>query len=613
MIGPFAGAAKTGGGGSSHVVPEYTVKPVDGITSRVGPNVAVTYNDGSDPAAAATAAASADVAVVMVGDNETEGSDRPSLALSGNQDALVEAVAAANPHTVVVVKSGGPVLMPWADQVPAIVEAWYPGEEDGNVVAAVLFGDVNPSGKLPISFPKANGDVPAHTPQQYPGVNGTAVYSEGLQVGYRWYDGQNIEPLFPFGYGLSYTTFAFSHLTVTPVLAPHGHVNVGVDVTNIGTRAGADVAQVYVSDPAAVGEPPKQLKGFQKVTLAPGETKHVTLTLDERAFSTWDSAAQNWGTADGHYGILVGDSSRSLPLRGDVTIPRTLGTQAVGIAAPGIAAAGSTASATTTFTNTGDFPLGDVHIGLNAPSGWAAHATSPASFAVVAPRSSVHTTWQVSVPASVGPGRFTLNASASYHGGSGASPATATADVNVPFASLAAAYDNTGITDDANPSAGAFASSGKTFSAQALATAGIAGGPVSFGGASFAWPATTGQPDNVEANGQVIAASGSGNALSFLGASTNGTQGGTGTIYFTDGTSEPFQLSFSDWWVPASTDQIVATATYINQPTGRFDHAASVYFASVPLPAGKSVAAVALPTTGTSPNPGLHVFAMAVS
>ena len=228
------------------------------------------------------------------------------------------------------------------------------------------------------------------------------------------------------------------------MLAPRGTVRVGVDVTNTGTRAGADVAQVYVADPAAVGEPPRQLKGFQKVMLAPGQTKHLTFTLDERAFSTWDSAAQNWGTADGHYGILVGDSSRSLPLRGDVTIPRTLGTQAVAVSAPGIAAAGSTAPATTTFTNTGDFAVGDVHVGLHAPSGWAAHATSPASFAVVAPRSSVHTTWQVSVPATAGPGRFTLTRARRISGGSGASPATATGDVNVPFASLAAAYDNTG-------------------------------------------------------------------------------------------------------------------------------------------------------------------------
>ena len=317
VIGPFAGAAKTGGGGSSHVDPLYTVTPVAGIQQRI-PGATVSYSDGSDPAAAAALAARSDVAVVMVGDDETEGKDRPSMALSGNQDQLVAAVAAANPHTVVVVKSGAPVLMPWVKQVPAIVESWYPGEEDGNAVAAVLFGEVNPSGKLPITFPAAAGDVPAHTPQQYPGVNGTAVYSEGLDIGYRWYDAKNIAPLFPFGFGLSYTTFRLSHLRVSPTLDRSGQVTVSVDVTNTGTRAGADVAQVYVDDPAAAGEPPLQLKGFQKVSLRPGQTTRVCLQLDRRAFSVWDTASQSWRTVPGEYHVRVGDSSANLPLSAGV-------------------------------------------------------------------------------------------------------------------------------------------------------------------------------------------------------------------------------------------------------------------------------------------------------
>ncbi|HVV22555.1 MAG TPA: glycoside hydrolase family 3 C-terminal domain-containing protein, partial [Pseudonocardiaceae bacterium] len=355
VIGPYAGAAKTGGGGSSHVNPTYTVAPVAGIQARV-PNATVSYDDGSDPATAAALAARSDVAIVMVGDNETEGSDRPSMALSGNQDQLVEAVAAANPHTVVVVKSGAPVLMPWVNQVPAIVESWYPGEEDGNAVAAVLFGDVNPSGKLPITFPAAAGDVPAHTPQQYPGVNGTAVYSEGLDVGYRWYDSQHIAPLFPFGYGLSYTTFRLSHLTVTPVLGLGGHVTVSVDVTNTGKRTGADVAQVYVDDPAAAGEPPLQLKGFQKVTLKPGQTRRVSMRLDQRAFSIWNTPAQAWTTVDGTYQVKVGDSSANLPLHAPVVVPHTVGTQAETVSAPAVTDAGGTVDVTTTFANTGDFP-----------------------------------------------------------------------------------------------------------------------------------------------------------------------------------------------------------------------------------------------------------------
>jgi beta-glucosidase len=318
VIGPYAGAAKTGGGGSSHVVPEYTVSPVQGIQNRVGTGVTVSYNDGSDATSAATTAKSADVAVVMVGDDETEGSDRSTLALSGNQDQLVESVAAANPHTVVVVKSGGPVLMPWLSQVPAVVEAWYPGQEDGNAVAAILFGDANPSGKLPVTFPRADADTPAHTPQQWPGVNGTAVYSEGLQVGYRWYDAQNITPMFPFGYGLSYTTFGFSHLTVSR--GHGGQVTAGADVTNTGHRPGAEVAQLYVTDPAGAGEPPKQLKGFRKVSLQPGQTAHVTFVLDQRAFSVWDSATQAWTVPVGTYHVLVGDSSRNLPLQAPVVM-----------------------------------------------------------------------------------------------------------------------------------------------------------------------------------------------------------------------------------------------------------------------------------------------------
>ncbi|MFL6073159.1 MAG: glycoside hydrolase family 3 C-terminal domain-containing protein [Mycobacteriales bacterium] len=315
VIGPYAGAAHTGGGGSSAVTPLYTVTPVQGITSHLPAGATVSYADGSDPAAAAQLAASADVALVMVGNKDKEGGDRPNLSLpagAGNQDALVSAVAAANPHTVVVLKTGGPVLMPWLSQVPAVLESWYPGEEDGNVVADLLFGQANPSGKLPMSFPAAEADTPAHTPQQYPGVNGTAVYSEGLQVGYRWYDTQGVEPLFPFGYGLSYTTFRVDHLTVPSRVNGHGTVRVGVDVTNTGTRAGAEVVQVYVADPAAAGEPARQLRAFAKVSLRPGQTRHLTLALDQHTFSIWDTAANGWRTVPGRYTVYAGDSSRNL-------------------------------------------------------------------------------------------------------------------------------------------------------------------------------------------------------------------------------------------------------------------------------------------------------------
>ncbi|MEV6826358.1 glycoside hydrolase family 3 C-terminal domain-containing protein [Amycolatopsis sp. NPDC051102] len=311
LIGPFATKAKTGGGGSSAVIPTSTVDPLPGLQQRV-PGAAVTLDDGSDPARAAALARTADVSVAMVGDNEAEGKDRASLALDGNQDALVAAVAEANPHTVVVVKSGGPVLMPWASRVPSILQAWYPGQQDGAAVASVLFGDVNPSAKLPITFPAADADTPANTPAQFPGVNGVATYSEGLQIGYRWFDAQERTPLFPFGHGLSYTTFAFSDLKVRNT---GDGATATFTVRNTGRRAGAEVAQLYLGFPAAAGEPPRQLKGFSRVSLAPGRSQRVTIHLDTRDFSVWDTGHHAWQPVRGAFTVSVGDSSRSLPLQ----------------------------------------------------------------------------------------------------------------------------------------------------------------------------------------------------------------------------------------------------------------------------------------------------------
>jgi beta-glucosidase len=330
LIGPYAGAAVTGGTGSSKVRPLYTVKPLDGLKKRVGTGVTVTYTDGNDTAAAAAAARSATVAIVMVGEVSGEGEthERANLSLAGNQNALVSAVAKANPKTVVVLKSGGPVLMPWLGVVPAVVEAWYPGEEDGSAVAAILFGDFNPSAKLPMTFPRREADLPTKTPEQYPGIKGadghyTAKYSEGVFVGYRHYDRNGITPLFPFGHGLSYTTYAYSGLTVTP--ASDGTVTVAADVTNTGSRFGGEIVQLYVGAPsgAPVPIPPQQLKGFQKARVAPGQTVRVTFQLDQRAFSYWDVASHSWKVTAGTYPILVGSSSRDIRLRGNVTLPAT--------------------------------------------------------------------------------------------------------------------------------------------------------------------------------------------------------------------------------------------------------------------------------------------------
>ncbi|MCO5997192.1 glycoside hydrolase family 3 C-terminal domain-containing protein [Actinoallomurus rhizosphaericola] len=320
VVGPYAQVAHPGGGGSSHVDPLYTVSPVEGIAKRAGAGVTVRSSDGSDPAEAVKLAGSSDVAVVIVGDAEKEGTDRTSLSLPAGQDLLVRSVVAANPHTIVVLDSGAPVLMPWLDGVPAVLEAWYPGEEDGNALAALLFGDVNPSGKLPVTFPRSESQTPTSTPDRYPGVNGDVNYSERLEVGYRWYDAQGEQPLFPFGYGLSYTSFAFRHLKVSPHPDGHGRVTVSVDVRNTGSRTGAEVAQVYVSAPPSAGEPPRQLKGFVKVTLRPGRTTRVTVPLDARAFSVWDAASQRWTTVGGRHLVSVGDSSRNLPLSAPVLV-----------------------------------------------------------------------------------------------------------------------------------------------------------------------------------------------------------------------------------------------------------------------------------------------------
>jgi beta-glucosidase len=259
--------------------------------------------------------------VVFAGDETSEGIDRPNLELPGFQDQLISAVAAVNPRTVVVLNTGDPVLMPWLSRVKGVVEAWYPGEEDGNAISAVLFGHVNPSGKLPITFPSSESDVPANTPQQWPGVNGVATYSEGLNVGYRYDDATGQTPLFPFGFGLSYTTFAFSSLRVHGGSA--GRVEISARVTNTGSRAGTEVAQLYVGDPSSIGEPPRQLRGFQQVTLKPGESESVRFTLTGSSVAYWDTATSAWAVAPGAYQVFVGDSSAlaDLPLQGSFTLP----------------------------------------------------------------------------------------------------------------------------------------------------------------------------------------------------------------------------------------------------------------------------------------------------
>jgi beta-glucosidase len=348
VIGDDAGpGAISSGGGSASVTAPYVITPFQGIAARAGIRTAVRYApgnpppDGDLPATPATAfpgglaarwqdatplldqavnaARSADVAVVFAGYDESEGTDRDSVSLAPATDTLIEAVARANPRTVVVLNTGSAVTMPWLRSVPAMFEAWYPGQEDGNAIAALLFGDVNPSGKLPVTFPRSLADVPARTPQQWPGAGGRVDYSEGLLVGYRWYDAEHIQPEFPFGFGLSYTSFRLAHLAVTPP-GRRGTVTVRLSVTNTGRVPGAETVQVYVGDPASAGEPPRQLKGFRKVQLRPGETRQVRIQLDRRAFAYWNSPAGSWAVAPGSYQIMAGTSSASLPLHAAIRL-----------------------------------------------------------------------------------------------------------------------------------------------------------------------------------------------------------------------------------------------------------------------------------------------------
>jgi beta-glucosidase len=264
--------------------------------------------------AAVETARRASVAVVFAGDFNSEAFDRPSLDLPGDENALIAAVAAANPHTVVVLNTGGPVLMPWLPSVSGVVEAWYPGEEDGNAIAALLYGTVDPSGRLPVTFPATNSQTAVDTPAQWPGVDLTSTYSEGLEVGYRYDHANRIQPLFPFGYGLAYTRFTLSHLTVSR--SPAG-VILTVKVTNDGSRAGTDVPQAYLTYPSAAGEPPGQLVAFQPVTMARGLSRTVTLSVPSSAFEAFLSGT--WTTVPGAYTLAVGESSSDLPL--SVSLP----------------------------------------------------------------------------------------------------------------------------------------------------------------------------------------------------------------------------------------------------------------------------------------------------
>ncbi len=353
-------------------------------------------------AQAVAAAKSASSAVVVVSDDtESEATDRPNLELPSAQNELISAVAAVNPHTVVVVDAGAPVVMPWLRQVAAVLDAWYPGETSGTSLARVLFGQVNPSGHLPVTFPESLAQVPASTASQFPGTGTTVQYSEGVDVGYRWYDAKNLHPLFPFGYGLSYTHFAFRDLHVSDSVTDGVHdVHVTATITNVGNRAGSDVVQLYLTDPAAAGEPPRQLVGFDRVTLGPGQSVPVRFTITPRDSWWWDEAAAGWSQSTGTYGVFVGDSSSlaNLPLRGTFHMTTTPAARQVRIDAPSAMAPGRPAKVVVKLTASGNETLHRVRLSLQLPQGWSQHVVGRSVFGLLPPSGTPSATFTVTPP-----------------------------------------------------------------------------------------------------------------------------------------------------------------------------------------------------------------------
>ena len=350
VIGSHADVGVLSGGGSAQVdapggnaVPPPPGAPRRGIFGNVvwhpssplkairakASNATVQYDAGTDPAAAAAVAKSADVAIVFANQPTSEGEDVDTLSLPDNQDAVISAVAAANPHTVVVLETGGAVTMPWLDRVNAVLEAWYPGIRGGEAIANLLFGNVNPSAKLPLTFPASEADLPrpklaqqptagpADMKPMFPGAQFKVntrpfelAYDEGLKVGYKWYEAEDKQPLFAFGHGLSYTTFSYSDLKLTPGSTP----SLSFTVRNTGSRAGAEVAQVYSRLPEAAGEPFNRLVAWDKINLAPDESKTVTLSIDPQYLSIFNVDKDAWELVPGEYQFHVGGSSRDLPL-----------------------------------------------------------------------------------------------------------------------------------------------------------------------------------------------------------------------------------------------------------------------------------------------------------
>ena len=741
ILGDLANTVSLGGYSGA---PSLRVSAVQGITAAVkavNPNANVVF----DPAGTSTTATSpavlsaqtqadiqsADLVIVFVGTDASvagEGHDRATLAMPGNYDSLIDQVAAlGNPRMALVIQSDGPVVIDNEQaKFPAILFSGYNGESQGTALADVLFGNQDPSGHLDFTWYSDDSQLPdmsnyGLTPSATGGLGRTYMYFTGT-------------PTYPFGYGLSYTSFHFSNLQLNaPSVPASGTVTARFTVTNTGMQAGAAVAQLYVATPFSVPGvtlPAKRLEGFQKTgLLQPGQSQAVSLTVKVPDLAFWNQQAAKWVVYDGPYQFQLGyDSSniaatqtvnvsgaltptvkyvtvqpqnliykpgdtidltgknqwiaddtnhsleqRNLAVTADnvieavnsdgsfvtlstahvtyssgnpaiatvspagivkamwpgvatirVTVNGVTGSavivvqQPLVVGAPQVAGAGTTFPATTTLADTGATRLKSITLSLTAPSGWAVTAASPSSFASVSPGRTVETTWNVTTPST--PGSYQLTAQATYQLGTAQATATNVSDIAIAYGSLTAAFANPGISDDSNPSAGNLDGGGLSYSSQALTAAGLApGATTTDGDLSFTWPAAPpGTSDNVVAGGQTIALSGSGTTLGFLGTGDYGTASGTGTIIYSDGSTQSFNLSFADWWAnnPTAGDGIAATAAYLNGSSGRVNHSVSVYYASVSLQQGKTVQYVTLPdvnSQATSGQVAMHIFAISLT
>jgi beta-glucosidase-like glycosyl hydrolase len=739
VVGDLAGKVTLGDYSGD---PSLRVDAVQGITAEVrkaDPDAQVVF-DAAGTSTGATGPATlsdatkadigtADAVIVFVGtdtDLATEGRDRTTIAMPGNYDSLIDQVGAiGNPRTALVVQSGGPVRI--GNELatfPAVVFSGYNGESQGTALADVLFGRQNPDGHLNFTWYADDSQLPDMSDYHL-----APAQTGGLGRTYQFFTGT---PTYPFGYGLSYSTFSYSDVHAdTRSVDANGTVHVGMTVGNTGTTSGSTVAQLYAATPFTVPGvtlPEQRLVGFRKTAvLRPGQSQHITLAVHLPDLGIWDAQAMKSVVPDGTYAFGVGASSADIrgtanvrvtgavrPTVQEVTVQpdkvdfqvgqrldltgrnpwlkddtdptqeqRNLGVtadhvveaansdgsfvdltkahvsyrssdrnvatvdarglvtavgdgvatitatvngvsgstpivvgHAVSVSGPALAQANSTATVTTTFTNTARAgSVHDVAVRLDLPAGWSATAVTPAAFGTVAAGQRVSTTWAVAVPTGAA-GTFTLDVDATVGGAHDSSGYT---QVDVAYPSVPSAFDNSAITNDDNRGAANLDGAGASFSAQALAAAGVRPGvPLVHDGLTFTWPnAAPGAPDNVVASGQTIDFSGSGSTLGFLGTSAWGASTGSGTVTYTDGSTQPFTIGFGDWanGTPPAGGDVAIRSAYGNQPGNRTGWQATVDYFPVPLDPTRTVRSVTLPQGNPSPQagiPSMHVFAMSI-